>query len=161
MDQIRDEVKSALNKAAALCSAGEKSVSDIRTKLEKWDLSTDEMAWIIQTLINERFIDHQRFASFFVKDKFRFNKWGKRKIAFELSRKGIEQDIIQEALQTIDDADYAIVIKEILTVKLRQIKNKDPWQTKSALLRFGTSKGFETDAILQTINKFTNDDSDL
>lgn len=162
MDQANTPYKDALNKAAALCSTSEKCAADILKKMDQWHVDADTAKGVIDTLIKEKFIDHNRFATFFVKDKFRFNKWGKRKIAFELSRKAIERDIINQAIAEIDDNDYLEAITDILNSKKRQLRAKDPWQTKAALVRFGLSKGFESDVVTRAVNKLVsaNDDDE-
>lgn len=160
MDQINDTYKSALSKAAAICSGSEKCVADVKKKLEQWQVDPSIANRVIETLISEKFIDHTRYTTFFVRDKFRFNKWGKRKIVFELSRKAIDRDIIEEAINTIADEEYLEVVEEILKVKKRQIRQKDIWQTKAALMRYGLSKGFESDVVNRAIAKLIKIDVD-
>lgn len=144
--------KEALEKAAAICSGSEKCVFDINRKLKKWDVDEVTSHKILDQLIEDKFIDHHRYASFYARDKFRFNKWGKRKIEFELRQRGIETTIINEALEQISDDDYNMVLKEILEQKLKGIRNKDYYQTKAALLRFATSRGFENELVYDTVD---------
>lgn len=160
MDQVNETYQSVLSKAASLCSGSEKCVADIQKKMEQWQVDPSIAKRVIETLIRERFIDHSRYTTFFVRDKFRFNKWGKRKIGFELSRKGIDKIIIEEAINTIADEEYLEVIEDILKVKNRQIRQKDIWQTKAALMRYGLSKGFETDVVNRAIGKLIKGDMD-
>ena len=94
----------AFNKAAALCSRCEYAAADIRTRLLKWGLEPQQAPAVLQRLTDEGFLNEQRFARAFVNDKFRFNGWGRVKIAYQLRAKGIGQDCIDEALAQIDEA---------------------------------------------------------
>jgi regulatory protein len=139
------DIKQALNKAAALCSASEKCADDIRQKLITWDILPDDATKIIDQLKREKFIDHERFTSFYVRDKFKFNKWGRIKIRYELRKKGIETTIINDALDSIDEETYLDALETILKAKHRQSAKADAMQQKAALVRFGASRGFEPD----------------
>ena len=70
----------AWNKASFLCASSEKCLYDIQEKLKSWGCNSDDSEQICQRLIEEQYIDQTRYAYFYVKDKFRFNKWGKIKI---------------------------------------------------------------------------------
>ena len=77
----------ALNIAAGICSQKEYCTQEIREKLQKWELSENEITHILTSLRQHRFIDDRRFATFYARDKFRFNKWGRQKIAQMLRQK--------------------------------------------------------------------------
>lgn len=137
--------KAAYIRASALCGRSEKCISEIRTKLYQWKLDVDKHDVLIEQLIEEKFIDESRFTSFFVRDKFRFNKWGKIKIAHHLSTKGINQTRIKEALASeIKGEDYYETLKSLLQTKLRSISYKDEWDKKQKLMRYAASRGFES-----------------
>ncbi|MCU4162442.1 regulatory protein RecX [Carboxylicivirga caseinilyticus] len=153
------DYKKALYKAAALCSQQERCVSEIRKKLVNWEVSDEETNKAIQFLIEEKYINEQRFAEFYVRDKFRFNGWGKIKIKYHLKQKEIANSDIENALAEINSSDYFSKLAELLQGKLKQIKNKDVWQTKAALARFGQSRGFEPHLIFQCIDEILNADN--
>lgn len=135
--------EAAYNKAAALCSRCEYAAADIRTRLLKWGLEPQQAPAVLQRLTDEGFLNEQRFARAFVNDKFRFNGWGRVKIAYQLRAKGIGQDCIDEALAQIDEAQYEQALKQLLTTKARTLGGKEPQQAQAALLRFAASRGFE------------------
>ncbi|MFT3740911.1 MAG: regulatory protein RecX [Breznakibacter sp.] len=137
--------KQALTRAAALCSASERCSGDIRKKLLEWELNADEADEVIRILKKEKFIDDERFAGFFVRDRFRFNKWGKQKIRFELKKRGMENEVIAQALDTIEAQEYKQTLLELMKARLRSEKKADPRLRKAALLRFAASRGFEAD----------------
>lgn len=135
--------EAAFNKAAALCSRCEYAASDIHTRLLKWGLAPQQAPAVLQRLTDEGFLNEQRFARAFVNDKFKFNGWGRMKIAYQLRAKGIAQDCIDEALTLIDDDTYEQTLLQLLTTKASTLRGKDPQQARAALLRFATGRGFE------------------
>ena len=90
-------LKDALSKAQALCAKQEKCEFDIRKKLYDWKLDVKEHDKVINELKKDKYIDDQRYAIFFAKDKFNFGKWGKIKIEFALKQKNIPVGYIQNA----------------------------------------------------------------
>ena len=144
-----------LHKAASYCSISEHCVSEVETKLDAWCVGCDDKSAIIKRLIEEDFINEKRFSIFFVKDKFRFNKWGKIKISFALKGKGIENALISEALNTIDDGEYEEMLASILKTKLGGLKYEFEYEKQGKLFRFAQSRGFENNVIekaLRSIN---------
>ena len=137
----------ALSKAMALCSKSEKCISDIQKKLSDWGVEPADAQKIIKNLIAERFIEEERYARFFVRDKFVFNQWGKVKIAFMLKSKKIPSSIIEEALNGIDDEAYLDLLVKLLNDKLKKTKFVNEYDMKGKLVRFAQSRGFEFDTI--------------
>ena len=83
----------ALSRLANLCAKAEYCVSDIRQKMARWDLPEGAEDRIVHRLLDERYIDEQRYACAFVRSKFRFNRWGRDKIVRGLRLKGISDDV--------------------------------------------------------------------
>jgi regulatory protein len=133
----------ALFKVAAICTQSEKCESDIRTKLLAWEISESDANKIITYLKEEKFLDDARYCSFFVKDKSRFNKWGKIKIGYALRAKKIDEELIVSALGQIDEEEAFSTLISILNTKSRNLKYKDEYDKKGKLIRFGLSRGFE------------------
>ena len=94
-----------LHKAASYCSISEHCIYEVDLKLNAWCVTRDDRKSIINRLIAEDFINEKRFCAYFVKDKFRFNKWGKLKIAYALEQKRLDNDLINNALNSIDDGN--------------------------------------------------------
>ena len=100
----------ALYKSAAYCSQSEHCISELKNKLTQWNVTESDQLRIIRYLMEEKYIDEKRFAIAYVKDKFRYNKWGKIKIRLELNLKRIEKELIEAALETIDSDEYSEMI---------------------------------------------------
>jgi len=141
-----------LSKAMALCSKREYCSDDIRSKLRSWGAGEADSEKIISTLISENFLNETRYASAFVRDKFNYNKWGKVKIAAHLRAKQISPGIITSALNLIDNELYMRTMKEIITSHRRHVKAKNQFDLKGKLLRFGLSKGFESNLLYDILN---------
>jgi regulatory protein len=142
----------ALNKAMNLCSQREYCNEDIRGKLASWGVENDDSEKILEILIKENFINETRYASAFVRDKFKYNKWGKVKIAAHLKAKNIPGEVIRSALDNIDNEQYKKFIRELINGHRHTIKAKNQYDLKAKLLRYGLSKGFESSLLYEILN---------
>jgi regulatory protein len=142
----------SLEKSMAQCSRKELCCDDIRKKLSLWDVATGDIEKIIAILVKENFIDENRYAKAFVRDKFKYNKWGKVKIASHLRSKKLPPEIIGTALDEIDHEQYVKFIKGLLHGHTRSVKAKNEFDLKGKLLRFGLSKGFESSILYDILD---------
>lgn len=145
--------KVSLNKSMAQCSHKELCSEDIRKKLSLWGVENNDIEKIIGILIKEKFIDETRYAHAFVRDKFKYNKWGKVKIASHLKSKKLSPDIIGPALDEIDHDQYVKFIRGVLEGHRRSVKAKNQLDLKSKLLRYGLSKGFESSVLYDILGE--------
>jgi regulatory protein len=145
--------KTALTKAMALCSHREYCCEDIRVKLNSWSVGERDAEKILVNLIKENFINEKRYSEAFVKDKFRYNKWGKVKIRANLRMKKIPSDVINSALNSIDNELYKKTLEELLTIHRRSVKVKNQYDLKGKLLRYGLSKGFESELLYDILSE--------
>lgn len=141
-----------LHRMAAYCSASERCVQDIVKKLTP--LTTPEVTErIIAHLMKESFIDEARFCRSFVHDKWKFNKWGRLKISYELKRKNIADNLIEEALAGIDTEAYDTALVNLIRDKRKTTKGKDVYAISQKLYRFGLSRGFTVKEITIALKK--------
>jgi len=152
-----NDFNSALGKIMAMCAQREYCVADIESKLSAMGISRSDAGSIVAILEKEKFIDEARYAKAFVRDKFFQNKWGKFKIAAMLRAKNIKEDIINKALDEIDDDLYISTIRDIMSAHRRVTKAKSVYELKGKLLRFGLSKGFESNLLYDILNDMIND----
>lgn len=137
----------ALNKLASYCVSAERCKSDLIDKLKRWELPADTIERVIAKLEKEKFIDEERFCRAFVKDKFRFAKWGKKKIAQALYYKNISQSISYKYLDEINQEEYIELLTDLLNAKRKTIRAKDAFELNGKLIRFALSRGFEFEDI--------------
>lgn len=148
---MENQLYKALSKCMAMCSKAEKCTFDIQKKLNEWEISESDSQRIISQLKQERFIDEERYAGFFVRDKFRFNQWGKIKIAFYLRNKNICESTIKQALGQIDDKEYLQVLKTLLRQKSKSVKAGSDYEKNAKLIRFAQGRGFEYEMIAKAL----------
>ena len=137
---------------AALCAQAEHCQQEMRDKMRRWELDETVQNRIIARLVKERYVDDERYARAFVKDKIRYNKWGRRKVQQALWMKRIDADIQQRVLDEIDEKEYLDVLRPLLKQKRKSIKAESDYELNQKLLRFALSRGFGFDIIRQCLD---------
>ena len=137
---------------AALCAQAEHCQQEMRDKMKRWETAPEVQERVIARLMKERFIDDERYARAFVKDKIRYNKWGRRKVQQGLWMKHIDDDIQQRVLDEVDDAEYLAVLKPLLKQKAKSIKAENDYELTQKLVRFALGRGFTYDIIRQCLD---------
>lgn len=140
-----------LYKLAAKCSTSEQCLSDIETKLSRYDLTEEERTRILRHLIEEKYIDDCRYAEAYVRDKYRFNKWGRIKIAQGLRMKGIDSETINNAMGAIDEDEYLEILRDLIKTKRKSTRGKNDYEINGKIARFAVGRGFEYAAIRQCL----------
>ncbi len=143
----------ALSRMANLCARREYCVFDIETKLQRYNLEPGVAKNIVAKLKNEKYIDELRFTRSFIRDKIRFNKWGKVKILYALRQKRVPENIVSEAFLDFTDEDLNDSLQELLQAKWKTIKGNSEYEKQNKLIRFGMSRGFDMSNIMQCIKK--------
>ncbi len=139
-------------KASYYCSLSEHCIQKVREKLVQWETPKEFIDPIIDKLLEDDYINEERFARAFVKDKFRFNHWGRIKISAHLRALSISSEIIATAMQEIGDEEYAKMLDEIVEKKRKSIKNGTDYEIRAKLLRHALSRGFEYDLVASKLN---------
>lgn len=147
----------ALRKSQDICARSERCCADIKNKHKQWGISHEDSEAICELLIHDKFIDETRYAKSFAKDKFRFQKWGKIKISFQLKSKSLHSDIIIEALNNINQEDYAEMLEHEISQKAHSLKEKDPFKRKVKLMRFASQRGYESELAFEIIERALKD----
>jgi len=148
-----DEFNVFLSKAMRFCSSKEVCFKDITLKLNYWDANPDHIEKILNILVEEKFINEERYAKAFASDKFKFNNWGRKKISFQLTGKNISTLNIQKALNEISEEEYYKTAQKLILNKLKSIKSDNILEIKNKILLFMTNKGYETDIVFNLLNK--------
>ncbi|WP_455664512.1 regulatory protein RecX [Phocaeicola sp.] len=145
-------------KAEAYCSSTERCIADVEAKLEQWGATPDITEKVISHLVNERYIDQQRFCIAFIRDKYRFNQWGKIKISQALRLKKIPADLINIGMEEIDEQEYMEILSKLIEQKKKSIKARTEYERNGKLIRFAVGRGFEMEAILRCVKQVDCDD---
>ena len=136
---------------ATLCAQAEHCEQEMRDKMKRWEIDETAQNRIIDRLVKERYIDNERYARAFVKDKIRYNKWGRRKVQQALWMKRIDNDIQQRVLDEIDDKEYLDVLRPLLKQKRKSTKAANDYELNQKLVRFALGRGFTFDIIRQCL----------
>ena len=146
---------------AALCAQGEHCQWEMTEKMRRWELDDAAQARIMQRLVKERFVDDERYTRAFIKDKVRYNKWGRRKVEQALWQKHIAEDIRHQTLDEVSNEEYLDVLKPLIKQKRKTIKAKNDYEINQKLMRFALSRGFTFDIIRQCIDVEDTDEDEL
>ena len=136
---------------ATLCAQAEHCEQEMRDKMKRWEIDETVQNRIIDRLVKERYIDNERYARAFVKDKIRYNKWGRRKVQQALWMKRIDNDIQQRVLDEIDNKEYLDVLRPLLKQKRKSTKAANDYELNQKLVRFALGRGFTFDIIRQCL----------
>ena len=144
--------KEAYLTLAALCARAEHCQWEMLEKMRRWEVPEEAQARVMQRLVKERYVDDERYAQAFVKDKIRYNKWGRRKVDQALWQKHIDEDIRKRVLDEVDDEEYLGVLRPLLKQKRKSTKANSDYELNQKLMRFAMGRGFTFDIIRQCID---------
>ena len=144
--------KEAYLTLAALCAQAEHCQWEMLEKMRRWEVPEEAQARVMQRLVKERYVDDERYAQAFVKDKIRYNKWGRRKVDQALWQKHIDEDIRKRVLDEVDDDEYLKVLRPLLKQKRKSTKANSDYELNQKLVRFAMGRGFTFDIIRQCID---------
>lgn len=138
-----------LEKIKRWCAYQERSASEVRFKLKGWKVKDALIENIIESLMEDDFVNDERYARVFVSGKFRMKKWGRIKLKAELRAKGIESDLIEKSLDQLDENDYFEVLKGIIEKKKSGMKDPDSRDSRGKIQKYALSRGFEWEYVRQ------------
>lgn len=142
MELSRDAI---LKKVLRYCSYQDRCTQEVRSKLATFDISNSDKEKIMQVLVDEGFIDDERYSCTFVRSKIHLKKWGVKKIKMALRMKGVSDEIIQNALSEIDPKIYREELIKVL--KAKKINEPDPYKRKAKLAQYAMQKGYEANIV--------------
>ena len=140
-----------LDKMAKYCAYQERCVKDVTDKLKTFEISEKERKVIINYLIDNRFVNNERFANAFVRGKINQSGWGLNKIRFHLMQKGIDKALIDKALQAFDEEIYRQRLLEVLMTKAKTVKAANDFEKKRKLAAYAMQKGFEAPLVWEVL----------
>jgi len=146
---MKPEIK---DKAMQLCSRRECCSMEIFDKALSWGCKPEEISELIGFLVERKFLDDRRYTEAFVKDKLRFKKWGRVKIAYMLRAKRIDGNTIIDVFSRIDETEYNEILTNELQKKIRTLSG-NIFEKKGKLFRFATGRGFEAEIVNESISK--------
>ena len=140
-----------LDKMAKYCAYQERCVKDIKDKLKTFDIPQEEKTKILDYLLDNRFVNDERFAKSFVRGKINQSGWGMNKIRFHLMQKGIVKELINEALGQTNEEVYRQRLIDILKTKAKTVKAASDFEKKRKLAAYAIQKGFEGNLVWEVL----------
>ena len=142
-----------LKKVLRYCAYQDRCTHEVRTKLATFDMPDSEKEKIVKLLVDEGYLDDERYASTFVRSKIHLKKWGINKIKMSLKMKGISDEIISNALSEIDPDIYREELIKIL--KSKKINETDPYKRRAKLAQYAMQKGYEPSLVWDVIRQMS------
>ena len=142
----------ALVKMQNWCAYQERAQQDARNKLYELGMWEEAVENIIVKLIEDNFLNEERFAMQFARGKFAIKKWGRIKIRQELKQKRVSDYCLKKALQQIDETDYINTLKKLIETKRKLIKEPNKIKLQYKLMNYVLSKGYEKDIVFDVLN---------
>lgn len=143
----------ALSKAYRYCAYQERTQAEVRNKLQELELYDDAIEKIIVQLIQEGFVNEERFAKAYASGKFRNLKWGKIKIKQGLKQHGLSEYCIKKGLTEIDGDEYEKTILKLIEKKMPTFKDKNEAISQQKMIKFLIGKGFEADIAVEKVKR--------
>lgn len=122
------------------------------SKLRKWEIDETAQARIMQRLVEDRYVDDERYCRAFVRDKVRFDRWGPRKIEYALRQKQIDSSIYRPVMAEIDDSEYIDALRPLIESKRRSTKASSDYELNGKLIRFAMQRGYTMEIIGQCLD---------
>ncbi len=146
------------NRISGYCSIAEHCRLDASEKMRKWGTTQEVILRILDKLEKENYINEERYSSAFVKDKYRFAKWGKVKISQALQQKNIPAGFRSSALEAIDQDEYMEILGNLLRAKRKNVHAQNEYEKNGKLIRFALGRGFEMKDIRLCLQLFDDID---
>lgn len=150
----------AFGRLTAFCAAGEHCLTEVRERLRRWNVAPDEAEALVRRLVEEQYINEERYCRAFINDKVRFARWGRLKIAQALRQKQIASSLYLPLLDELDEAIYSEQLRRLLEAKQREVKGRNAYERKVKLVRFALGRGYEMDEIRRFIPNFEENEPD-
>lgn len=141
------------------CAYQERSQFEVRNKLYEYGVFNEDAENIITQLIQENFLNEERFALAFARGKFRIKRWGRIKIKLELKQHKVSEYCISKALKQIDGNEYFATLEKIIEKKTKEIKESNKIKKQYKIIKYAMSRGYEQDIIMDAIKNLENNES--
>ncbi|MDP7566924.1 MAG: regulatory protein RecX [Flavobacteriales bacterium] len=149
------DLKIAIERLKNYCALQDRCQWNVTQKMKEWGLLEMTQNHILEILIQEKYVDEERFAQSFCRGKFLIKKWGKVKITNELKKKKISDICIKKGLEEIDLTEYDLLLENLLTKKNDTLRDKNHFTRKSKLARFLIQRGFEGNLVWDKIRELS------
>lgn len=148
-----DNIKRLKQSAQRYTAYRERAPKEVADKLAEWDAKPEEIEKILKALKIENFINEERFARAFCHDKFKFNKWGKRRISNEIRKYALPANIVEQGLTYINQVEYEITLNQLAHAKWSKLKEPILFKKKQKTVNYLIQKGYESELIWKVVGE--------
>jgi regulatory protein len=146
-NKMENIIKIAIERLRNYCALQDKCQWDVIQKMQEWGLLEDSQNHILELLIEEKYVDEERYSRSFCRGKFRIKKWGKIKISNELKKKKISEVSINKGLEEISNFEYQEELDMQYHKKKKFIKEKNYFIKKKKIATYLINKGYESNVV--------------
>lgn len=143
----------ALQKLKHYCAYQERCHSEVNEKLYNLGVWKRDHDAIIACLIEEDYLNEERFAIAFAGGKWRMKQWGRTKIKYELKQKKVSGYCIKKALMQVEDEEYLIALEKLAKEKYAALKAEQYLVRKKKTMDYLVRKGFEFDLVKKVVEE--------
>ena len=145
-----EDEKIIIEKIQSYCLYQDRCIKEVKNKLYSFKVSSQLVENIVEYLIDNDYLNEERYTKMFIQGKLRIKKWGRIKLKYELRSKGIDIKTINEHINQINEEDYMNYFNEFSTSKIKFLKGtKD--QKKRSFINYFTYRGWENNLIYQKL----------
>lgn len=141
-----------ISKLTAVCARAEHCKDDMLRRMQRWQVDEATQREVISYLVKEKYIDEERYARFFINDKIKYNRWGRRKVEQALYFKHIPREVYEPLLDDVANEDFESVLLPLLQNKEKSLKYANDYEKRIKLLRFAMQRGFSYEQADKCIN---------
>lgn len=151
VDNMDDNALALLARARAWCAAAEQCSSAASDRLRTWGADADVAADIVARLVDEGYIDDDRYARAYCESKMLRAGWGRLKVLHQLRLKHLPHEAITKAIAAVDDEVYMALLEETARKKAQSLNTTDPATLRHKVTAFLTQRGYTLDEINETL----------
>lgn len=146
----------ALQKLRHYCRYQERCHSEVKNKLFELGVDKNGQDEIIMDLVEENYLDEQRFALAFTTGRFALKQWGRKKIQYALKEKKVNEESISKAIEQLDETDYVGVLRKLGTEKYSSLKNEQYLIRRKKTMDYLMQKGYEIELVRTFLETMSN-----
>lgn len=144
-------VDEATRKLEGYCAYQDRCHKEVISKLREMNMIPQAIDLIVGHLIQENFLNEERFARSFARGKFKIKKWGKNRIVNELKHRDISKYNITTALKEIESKEYLNTFNALASKRLSEIREKDLQKRRKKLADYLLYRGWESGMVYEKV----------
>ena len=120
--------------------------------MRRWQVPADVQERVIERLVKNKYVDDERYCRAFVRDKIKYNKWGRRKVEQALYMKRIPESIIDTVLEEVDPETYLEILRPLIENKRKSVKADSEYELNMKLMKFAVGRGFTVEEVKDVLS---------